>query len=321
VNWPPDRSVIAICGGVGGAKLALGLSRILSPEQLTIVVNTGDDFEHLGLTVCPDLDTVTYTLAGINNPETGWGRRGESWNCLDTLEKLGAESWFRLGDRDLAVHLLRRELLARGKSLSEVTSLIAARLGVVHRIVPMSDDAVRTQVETGEGPLAFQNYFVRERCRPEVTGFRFEGAANASLSPGFTRALDNPNLAAILICPSNPFVSVAPVLALPGVADRLAQSPAPVIAVSPIVANSAIKGPAAKMMTELGLELSARGVFDYYGDLLDGFVVDELDSALVNGFPEPDRIYCCNTVMESLQDRIVLAEHCLRFSSALNDLD
>jgi len=321
VNWPPDKNVIAICGGVGGAKLALGLSHILSPDQLTIVVNTGDDFEHLGLPVCPDLDTITYTLAGINNPETGWGRYGESWNCLETLAQLGAETWFRLGDRDLAVHLVRRELFARGKSLSEATSLIAARLGVAHQIVPMSDDEVRTQVETREGLLAFQHYFVRERCGPAVTGFHFEGAATASASPGFKQALDNPDLAAILICPSNPFVSVAPVLSVPDVADRLAKSSAPVIAVSPIVANSAVKGPAAKMMTELGLELSARGVFNYYGDLLDGFVVDELDSALVNGFPEPDRIYCCNTVMESLQDRIDLAEHCLRFSSALIDLD
>lgn len=319
MNWSTDKHVIALCGGVGGAKLALGLSHILHPEQLTIVVNTGDDFEHFGLPVCPDLDTVLYTLAGINNTETGWGRQGESWNCLEVLEQLGAETWFQLGDRDLAMHLARHELLANGESLSKAMSLIAGRLGVAHKVIPMSDDEVRTRVETAEGALSFQHYFVHERCRPAVTGFQFDGAAKSKPSPGFMEALDNRNLAAVLICPSNPFVSVAPILAIPGVVDCLRRIAAPVIAVSPIVGDRAIKGPAAKMMSELGLELSARSVFNHYGDLLDGFVMDERDQALIDDFPNPDRVHCCNTVMENLQDRIDLAKNCLHFSLTLID--
>jgi len=317
VNGPSASKVLALCGGVGGAKLALGLTRILSPKQLTIVVNTGDDFEHFGLTVCPDLDTVTYTLSSLSNTETGWGRQDESWRCLETLEQLGAETWFRLGDRDLAIHLARRALLDQGESLSGATSSICRRLGIEHPVIPMSDSAIRTMVETDEGELSFQHYFVREQCRPAVRGFRFEGAGAASPSAGFSRALEDSALDAILICPSNPFVSVAPILALPGMKDRLRDHRAPVIAVSPIVANQAIKGPTAKMMNELGLDLSALGVFHHYGELLNGFVIDEQDRGLISDFPDPNRLHCCNTVMESLQDRIDLAEQCLQFAQRL----
>ena len=317
MNWPTDRKVLALCGGVGGAKLALGLTRLLSPGQLTVVVNTGDDFEHFGLPICPDLDTVTYTLAGISNPETGWGRQDESWSCLAALETLGAETWFRLGDRDLATHLARRALLDNGASLSKATATLCAQLGISHKIMPMSDDSVRTLVETEEGTLSFQNYFVREQCRPPVRGFRFAGAGKAKLSPGFERALDDPKLGAILICPSNPFVSVGPILALPGLKSRLAAQSAPIVAVSPIVASEAIKGPTAKMMTELNLDLSALGVFNHYGALLDGFVIDDQDRHLIHEFPDPARVYCCNTVMHSLEDRVSLAQHCLRFCAQL----
>ena len=314
MSWPADNKVLALCGGVGGAKLALGLTRVLSPDQLTIVVNTGDDFEHFGLLVCPDLDTVTYTLSGLSNTELGWGRQDESWHCLETLEQLGGETWFRLGDRDLAIHLTRRALLDEGKSLSEATAAICARLGIKHRIVPMSDAATRTIVDTDQGELSFQHYFVREQCRPAVRGFRFEGAEAASPSTEFNQALEDPQLAAILICPSNPFVSVDPILALPGIRDRLIRNSAPVIAVSPIVASQAIKGPTAKMMNELGLDLSALGVFRHYGELLDGFVIDEQDRELVSDFPDSKQLHCCNTVMQSLQDRIELAQQCLQFA-------
>jgi LPPG:FO 2-phospho-L-lactate transferase len=317
VNWPQDSKVLALCGGVGGAKLALGLSKVLSPEQLTIVVNTSDDFEHFGLLVCPDLDTVTYTLAGLNNPDTGWGRRDETWHCLQTLEQLGAETWFQLGDRDLAIHLMRRALLDQGRTLAEATTVITRRLGITHSIVPMSDSAVRTMIDTDQGEISFQHYFVRERCQPAVRGIRFDGAGDALLSPGFDNALGDPQLAAILICPSNPFVSVAPIQALPGIEDRLRRHNAPVIAVSPIVANKAIKGPTAKMMNELGLELSALGVYYHYGDLLDGFVLDEQDRELISEVQEPRRLHCCNTIMESLDDRIALARECLRFAVSL----
>ena len=315
--WPSNKKVLALCGGVGGAKLALGLSHILSPEQLTIVVNSGDDFEHLGLLVCPDLDTVTYTLAGINNSELGWGREDESWRCLEALEELGAETWFRLGDRDLGIHLVRHDLLSQGKSLSETTAIIKSRLGVKHDIVPMSDTAVRTLIDTQEGKLLFQHYFVREQCRPIVRGFHFVGANDASPSHRFSTALDDPQLGAIIICPSNPFVSVDPILALPGIVDRLKQHRAPVIAVSPIVAGQALKGPTAKMMNELGLDLSALGVFRHYGELLNGFLLDQQDSELVSEFPDPSRLRCCNTVMDSLQKRIDLATQCLQFSQCL----
>ena len=318
MNWPKNSKVLALCGGVGGAKLALGLTHVLAPEQLTIVVNTGDDFEHFGLLVCPDLDTVTYTLADICNPETGWGRRDETWRCLETLEQLGAETWFRLGDRDLGIHLARRALLEQGHTLTESTALITRRLGIAHSVVPMSDEAVRTMIDTDQGEISFQHYFVRERCQPAVRGIRFSGAADASLSQGFRNALEDPKLAAILICPSNPFVSVAPIRALPGVDDSLRRHKAPVVAVSPIVANKAIKGPTAKMMNELGIELSALGVYHYYGDLLDGFVLDEQDRRLVNRVAELRQLYCCNTVMESLDDRIALARECLRFAASLN---
>jgi len=317
VNWPSDSKVLALCGGVGGAKLALGLTHLLASDQLTIVVNTGDDFEHFGLPICPDLDTVTYTLSGVSNPETGWGRQDESWRCLETLEALGAETWFRLGDRDLALHLTRRALLDQGKRLSEATAMICGRLGIKHSVIPMSDVATRTIVDTDEGELSFQHYFVRKQCRPAVRGFRFDEAAAARPSMGFSKALENPKLAAIVICPSNPFVSVDPILALPGIKDRLHRHRAPVIAVSPIVASRAIKGPTAKMMSELGLDLSARSIFQHYGDLLDGFVIDEQDRSLISEFPDPDRLLCCNTVMESLQDRIDLAQQCLRFATSL----
>jgi LPPG:FO 2-phospho-L-lactate transferase len=319
MSWAGHNKVLALCGGVGGAKLALGLARVLRPEQLTIVVNTGDDFEHFTLPVCPDLDTVTYTLAGLSNTDLGWGRGDESWHCLETLEQLGAATWFRLGDRDLALHLTRRALLDEGRTLSEVTQDITARLGIEHRIVPMSDAPVRTMIDTDQGELSFQDYFVRQQCAPKVEAIRFNGAENASMSAGFRDALDDPQLAAILICPSNPFVSVAPILAVPGVEDSLRRHAAPVIAVSPIVASKAIKGPTAKMMIELGLELSAHGVYCHYEGLLDGFVIDEQDRGSIGQFPGPTHLHCCNTVMVSENDRIELAQECLSFAAGLMD--
>ncbi len=321
MNWPQDSKVLALCGGVGGAKLALGLTHVLAAEQLTIAVNTADDFEHFGLLVCPDLDTVTYTLAGLNNAETGWGRGDESWHCLESLEQLGADTWFRLGDRDLAVHLTRRALLNQGRTLSEATASITEHLGIAHNVVPMSDAAVRTIIDTDEGELAFQQYFVREQCQPAVRGIAFSGASDAPLSAGLRNALEDPQLGAILICPSNPFVSVAPILALAGIKESIRRHTAAVIAVSPIVARKAIKGPTAKMMNELGLELSALGVYQFYADLLDGFVIDEQDRGLLDEFPEPHRVHCCNTVMADLGDRITLAQECLQFAASIEALD
>lgn len=309
LSLPAGRTVLALCGGVGGAKLALGLSQLLPPAQLTIVVNTGDDFSHFGLPICPDLDTVMYTLGGVSNPVQGWGREGETWQAFETLKQLGGETWFQLGDRDLAVHLQRRALLDAGATLSEATASLCVAFDIRHPVVPMSDQRVSTIIETAAGDLPFQHYFVREQCRPSITGYRFEGVDRAEPSPGFAAALEDPRLAAIVICPSNPFVSVSPILAIPGVRERIQRSGTPVIAVSPIVGGRAIKGPAAKMFSELNLPVSNQGVADFYGDLLHTLVVDEGD----RGEPLVSRcrVHHCPTVMKSLEDRVSLARTCL----------
>jgi len=244
----------------------------------------------------------------------GWGREDETWSFMETLEEFGGESWFRLGDRDLALHTLRSEMLRNGATLTQATAHITTQLGIEHRIYPMSDQPVRTTVNTVEGPLAFQHYFVRDRCRPSVTGFEFVGIADAQLNPKLEGLLDS--LDAIIICPSNPFVSVDPLLKIPGVRQALKASPAPVIAVSPIVGGKAIKGPTAKMMRELNVPATAAEVAGHYGDLLDGFVLDEQDAALHNTLAIPTVV--AQTVMVSLQDRIDLAQATLDFAHTLN---
>lgn len=307
--------ILALAGGVGGAKLAAGLQAALdSPQDLLVVVNTGDDFEHLGLSICPDLDTVMYTLAGRANPETGWGLAGESWNFLEALGALGGEDWFRLGDRDLATHVERTRRLRAGETLSRVTANLCGRLGVPSRIAPMSDDPVRTVIETPDGDLPFQEYFVRRRCEPVVKGLRFEGVGTASMSAAFMSAVAAASLEAVIVCPSNPYLSVDPILAIPGARAALARCAAPVVVVSPIVGGRAIKGPAAKIMKELGVEVSAATVAARYRDFLDGFVLDEADRALapriesqtrsVRAFVEP-------AVMRDHQDRTRLAARVL----------
>ena len=317
--------ILALAGGVGGAKLAAGLQAALdTPGDLLTVVNTGDDFEHLGLSICPDLDTVMYTLSGRANPETGWGLAGETWQFLEALGTLGGEDWFRLGDRDLATHVERTRRLRAGETLSEVTSHLAARLGVPSRIAPMSDDPVRTVVETPDGDLPFQEYFVRRRCEPAVRGLRFEGAPEARMSAAFEAALADPTLEAVVVCPSNPYLSVDPILAIPGVRAALAGCAAPVVAVSPIVGGRAIKGPAAKIMEELGVEVSAATVADRYRDLLDGFVLDETDRALAAAIESADmgaglRVRVEQTVMRTDEDRARLATSVLGFARLLRE--
>ncbi len=303
---------MAITGGVGGAKLALGLAHVLPPEEVMFVVNTGDDFEHLGLTICPDIDTLTYTLADLSNKELGWGRTDESWNFLEALSALGGETWFRLGDRDLALHIQRTQRLKQGATLSEVTAELATHLGILHRIVPMSDSPVRTVVETTLGPLAFQHYFVRDRCTPNVTGFRFAGIEQARPAPAILEWLRDCD--GVIICPSNPFVSVDPVLGVPGIREALLKLP--VIAISPIVGGRAIKGPTAKMMAELKVPATAAQVASHYGDLLDGFLLDEADAALHGQLGVPTVV--AQSVMLTLQDRIDLAGVALRFLDDLN---
>ncbi|PKP97048.1 MAG: 2-phospho-L-lactate transferase [Alphaproteobacteria bacterium HGW-Alphaproteobacteria-13] len=303
--------ILALAGGVGGAKLANGLAAILPPERLVIAVNTADDFEHLGFPVSPDIDTVTYTLAGINDPVQGWGIAGESWAFMDAVTALGGESWFRLGDRDLATHVRRRTLL-RDHSLSAVTATIAGALGVRHAIVPMSDDPVRSLVRTDAGELAFQDYFVRHQCRPRFESIRFDGADAARPSPGLAAALADPALEAIILCPSNPILSIAPILAIPGVRDAILASPAPVVAVSPFIGGQAVKGPAAKIMAELGLATTPAAVIAQYDGLLDGLVIDRADADGATS-----AMFVTDTLMRGAADQRRLATETLDFARRL----
>jgi LPPG:FO 2-phospho-L-lactate transferase len=297
--------IIALSGGVGGAKLALGLSRIMPHEDLLVVVNTGDDFEHLGLSISPDIDTVAYTLAGLANRELGWGRHDETWSFMETMEALGGQTWFRLGDRDLALHVERTRRLKAGESLSLVTADLCRRMGVGPAVVPMTDDPVRTRLLTDLGWLDFQEYFVHRRCEPVVSELQFQGAGAARPHPRFIAALADPSLDAVVICPSNPFISVEPILAIPGVREALTLCKAPIIAVSPIIAGRAVKGPTAKMMTELGLDPSAGTVAQRYADLLDGYVIDHADMSEVVSIDA--RVTLAQTLMTTIEDREALA--------------
>jgi LPPG:FO 2-phospho-L-lactate transferase len=308
--------VIALSGGIGGAKLALGLSRVLPPGELLIVANTGDDFEHLGLSISPDLDTLMYTLAGVDNPETGWGRRDETWSFMATLATLGGEDWFRLGDRDLAVHVERTRRLRLGETLSGITAEFCRRLGVGPRLLPMSDDRVRTRVLTEHGWIDFQDYFVRQQCRPVVRELGFEGADAARAHPEFLAALHSDRLRAVVICPSNPFISVEPILALPHVRTALTACRAPIVAVSPIIGGRAVKGPTAKMMAELGIAPSAAAVARRYGDLLNGYVIDHEDAGDAAGLGA--RVTVARTLMTSLADREALARVVLEAADAIS---
>jgi LPPG:FO 2-phospho-L-lactate transferase len=311
---------LALTGGVGGAKLCLGLARTLAAEDVAFLVNTGDDFRHLGLHVSPDIDTLVYTLSEQANTELGWGRRGESWQFMDAMAALGGETWFRLGDKDLAMHIERTRRLAEGQALSRVTSEMAAKLGIAQRILPMSDDPVRTRVLTETGVMDFQHYFVRERCAPVVTGFEFEGADTARVNDEVLDWLGSPSLEGVILCPSNPFVSIDPILAMPGLRAGLKDCQAPVIAVSPVVGGEAIKGPTVKMMGELGVPNTAEWVAEHYRDFLDGFIIDNTDQALLDevhglGLEAVAR----QTIMVELQDRVNLAGDCLRFIRDIND--
>jgi LPPG:FO 2-phospho-L-lactate transferase len=308
-------SVVALCGGIGGAKLALGLYRYLGPDRLTVVVNTGDDFEHLGLHISPDLDTVLYTLSGRNNPDTGWGRAGETWNFMAALEELGGETWFKLGDKDLALHVERTRRLRAGEPLSRVTANFSTRFGLKARILPMSEDPLRTVIQTPDGPLPFQHYFVRARCEPAVTGIGFEGTESARPQPKVVQALADPALQAVVICPSNPYLSIDPILAVPGLRAALAASPAPVIAVSPLVGGRAIKGPTVKIMGELSIAATPQSISAHYDGLIDGFVLDVEDAETAKSLDLP--ALSEQTIMRTLEDRERLAQAILDFARNL----
>lgn len=307
--------ILALAGGVGGARLAKGLATQLPPEELTIVVNTGDDFEHLGLHISPDIDTVTYTLAGLNNTQQGWGLAGETWSFMAALKRLGGETWFQLGDQDMATHVERTWRL-KSHTLSAITAEFCTRLGVRHRIAPMTDDRVRTMVDTDEGLLAFQDYFVRRQCAPRFRGVSIAGIDTARPSEALLTALADPSLSAIILCPSNPVLSIHPILSLPGITDLLKRRRAPVIAVSPFIGGKAVKGPAAKILQELMLPVSPSGVASYYGGLLDGLVIDHADRQFADTLDGP-AVLVTDTLMRDLDDQSRLARETLEFAQSV----
>ncbi len=298
-------SVLALSGGIGGAKLALGLYHVLPPGKLTVVANTGDDFEHLGLSISPDIDTLLYTLAGIDNRDTGWGRCNETWTFMAALEGLGGETWFKLGDGDLATHVERTRRLAAGENLSQVTDDFRRRLGISARLLPMSDERVRTRLQAREGWLDFQDYFVRLHASPVVREIAYAGASEARANPDFLAALAGDDLELVVICPSNPFLSIDPILSLPRVRDALRACRAPVAAVSPIIGGKAVKGPTAKIMAELGLPIGAAAVARHYEDILDFFIADEADASEVEDLGIP--VSLTHTLMSTIEDREALA--------------
>lgn len=314
---------IALSGGVGGAKLALGLSLELAADRLAVIVNTGDDFDHLGLRVCPDLDTLMYTLSGKSNQELGWGQAGETWSFLSALADLGGEDWFKLGDRDLATHVFRTQLLDGGATLTEVTQALLTALTVETTVLPMTDDRVATQIHCQSGEtLAFQHYFVRDQCAPPISGVSFAGIDGARRSSRFSALLEGSEASSVIICPSNPFVSVAPILDLQDTWRRLCEQSGPVVAVCPIVAGMALKGPAAKMMRELDMPSTALAVAEFYQrvypGLLNGFVIDHADRASADAVRQLGlEVLVTATVMKDVHDKQSLARDVLGFVADL----
>jgi len=306
-----SRPIVALAGGIGAARFLDGLTRVVPPARVFVIGNTGDDTEQHGLHVSPDLDTVTYALAGMSDPVRGWGIKNESFRCLRALGKFGSPTWFQLGDHDLATHLFRTERLADGASLGNVTAEIAAALGVRAKIVGMTNDRVRTRIVTRTGELEFQTYFVKRRARDKVLRVRFDGAAQAKPAPGLLRAIRDAQ--AIIICPSNPFISIGPILAIPGIRDALRARRERVIAVSPIVGGRALKGPAAKMMKSMKLESSALGVAKLYRDFVSTFVVDRVDRIHAKEIEKLGmRAIVANTIMTGLRERTALARAVVR---------
>lgn len=304
--------VVALAGGVGGAKLSSGMQAVLPPGSLTVVVNTGDDFRLWGLQISPDIDTVMYTLAGIANPATGWGQAGETWNSLNMIQRYGRDVWFRVGDKDLATDVLRTHMLSEGRTLTDVTQEFCAKLGVPSQILPMCNEPVQTLIETPEDTLDFQDYFVRRKHADVVAGVTFRGAEHAKMTSLVRQALEAAE--AIVFCPSNPIVSIGPILAVAGVQGAIEKTKAPRVAVSPIVGGTAVKGPAGDMLRSLGHEVSPVGVAALYAGLLDGIVIDKTDEQLVPRIKELGmEVHVADTIMNTNEDRARLAEEVLQF--------
>ena len=315
MNVPVENGrIVVLTGGVGGAKLVRGLMEIVAPERITAIVNTADDFRHLGLWVSPDLDTLLYTVSDKSNRELGWGREGESWAFMDALRSLGGADWFRLGDGDLALHVLRTQAMAQGQSLSRIMRGFTSAWGVGLSMLPMSDDPVATHLTTDVGDLPFQRYFVERQCAPAVSAIRFEGADAARPAAGVLEAITGVDTQAILIAPSNPYLSVDPILAVPGVRAALRDATAPVVAVSPIVGGTAVKGPTAKLMQELGLDVSTATVAAHYADFMDAMLIDQRDAA---GDYAGVRHGFADTLMKTLEDKARVATAALALADSL----
>ncbi len=310
-------SIVVLAGGVGGAKLASGLAACIG-GQLTVIANTADDFQHLGLHISPDLDTLMYTLANVANPITGWGLADETWSFLPQLEKLGGPSWFRLGDKDLATHILRTQRLRAGDRLTTITNDLARRLGILCQLLPMCDEPVATIIHSDGKRLPFQDYFVRLQCNVPVDAVIFAGIEASRPTPELRSVLTAPTLSAIFLAPSNPFVSIDPILGVPGLRDLIVSADVPIVAVSPIIAGAAVKGPAAKMMSERGLEISAAAIAAHYNGLITGFVIDAADFSLAPRIEETGVSVCCTeTLMRDAAGRNQLAATCLNFVQGL----
>ena len=309
---------LALSGGIGGAKLALGLEHIFNSPKLMIAGNTGDDFEHFGLNISPDLDTLLYTLSGKSDLERGWGLANETWSFMKAMKEIGGETWFQLGDRDLAIHVERTRRLKEGERLSLITSSFCRKFGVKSHIVPATDDSLKTLVKTPKGILSFQHYFVRDQCRPKILGLKYEGLENAQPCPALEEALESSLLETVVVCPSNPFLSIDPILAVKGVREKLKISKARVIAVSPIVGGDAVKGPTANNLRDLGFSVSAYTIAKYYSDFIDGFMLDKGDENEISRIESLGmQVGLADTVMTDLQSKIKLAEDVLRFSETV----
>jgi LPPG:FO 2-phospho-L-lactate transferase len=310
------RSITCLAGGVGAARFLEGLASVFPPEKITVIVNTGDDLQYLGCHVSPDLDIVTYALAGLADREKGWGIEEDTYNCLDQLAKYNAETWFRIGDRDFATHLLRTAFLQQGFNLSEVAEKIRTSLRVKTQIIPMTDQMVATKIKTPAGILEFQEYFVKRKFQDKVEDVTYEGASLAVPAPGVTPAIEKTDL--IVLCPSNPILSIGPILAIPGIRDSVSKTRAKIVGISPIVGGKAVKGPLDRMMENLGLEVSPFGVAQLYGGLMKGYVIDQLDKSAIPKITRLGmRVLATNTVMDSMEAKIQLARNTISFAETL----
>jgi len=312
-----DNNLIAISGGIGGAKLCYGLDQILQPEQLRVIANTGDDFLYLGFYISPDIDTLIYTLAGVNNKETGWGREDETWKTHNVLGELGADNWFKLGDKDLALHLHRSKALKNGETLTSITQDIAERFKLKNIILPMSDHIIQTVVDTDKGSMPFQEYFVKESTTPKVREISFE-SKHPKTTKEVLEAINDPELSGFLIAPSNPYLSIDPILSIDKIKQTIMQSNKPRVAVSPIIGRDSVKGPTAKIMQEMGLEVNVMTIANHYENLIDGLIIDNTDEEYIQAIESFGvKVKVTNILMHDNDDKTRLAEEAIEF---LNEL-